>query len=1140
MGILNTEKKQEKDKKFVEFLLKKYSKNKKTRPVEFIVASSASAKQALVSLLLEKAHNKKLVNPEANGNLIGIFGKPGTGKSHAFTRIFEPYLRSINESKTLKKGAFMGYAALNIGSFTLHSQLGLAIANNSIKTIKNLGNSNISQNKHDKKNVWINVISLMIDEISQISAALLIQICMALCIIKECKKIFGNLNMFFFGDFYQMESISPSLFRTLNECNVSKTNSNDGIEITQGRGLWHQLDYVIFLDEPQRAKDKLFSKIKRRIRNGCCEKEDIDVLNKLTIQQSSLIHANKFREAPFYTTRHYEIDYINEKRIHFYASQYNKQILKWKTPIFVNGKQISSESWIYEMLYQERFKFTQKNLKKIGRQFIYCEGAPYKILVTPKHGKHTGTVTANIGVMVGIQLNSKEKIIRQNTNTKIRTLLYPPKVIFIHLRKHTLQQKLKGLEHLPIGTVPIFPGYETITLNIQKINEKWFNLYSGPAYNVPSEIKLKLFGFKLAPAFANTDYGCQGSTQTHIITNIIPGPNAKKNSSTSAYVILSRATSLDGILLSHPVPEQCLQNNPIPDLIQETCRLKQIERETLKNKRYLIEKLITQVKDIKTRLDRKFTDVDHVSIWVKTVMKYLSNLIINCEKLLNIPKQVKTCISCLEICLSDENHPRCFECIQDNIPPLDLKKCFCGQKYSWTKRNGITRTGNKCDKCTKQYMNIKKKQDFTGWKRKRCLSCNNFTVSKLSKFCFKCDPRLISKYKKKKIVQKQKKHKVPETKEIMMELKNCQSIKPDKGIYHIDPSIKNFPSSNTNYSITKRNYEKSYNIIGTIPSVQKWNYAKLENPCLNFCFMNSAIQFILAIKPLSNLLCKGYSKKYSKTESFLSESEKIEILNDQNMSILPQKEAMKFFIIEFETLVTNMLNNPNKTFSASKVTKRFEKIEPGFIYGSQWDCSSVVDTFLTQYDKFIYNEQFAGHTRAQEVIDSVKVTMKISTQCNKCQNIEKREEKEYFLFIPLVNDVENIFKPFYSTFKFCCGICNALARNPHPRLQTGAFQKAQVKTIGQYLLTKFGRANFNGVKITHKVTIPLSNNFLAKNLKLEAWIEHIGQRINSGHYFMIRREGESFIKMSDDIFTIYKNNYIAESKSCYIALLKSL
>ena len=80
----------------------------------------------------------------------------------------------------------------------------------------------------------------MIDEISQISASLLIQICMALCIIKESKKKFGNLNMFFFGDFYQMESISASLFRTLNETNASKINNNNTIEVTKGRGMWHQ------------------------------------------------------------------------------------------------------------------------------------------------------------------------------------------------------------------------------------------------------------------------------------------------------------------------------------------------------------------------------------------------------------------------------------------------------------------------------------------------------------------------------------------------------------------------------------------------------------------------------------------------------------------------------------------------------------------------------------------------------------------------------------------------------------------------------------------------------------------------------------------------------------------------------------
>ena len=631
----------------------------------------------------------------------------------------------------------------------------------------------------------------MIDEISQISGALLSQISSALSVIKEIKKIFGNLNMFFFGDFYQMESISPSLFRTLNECNVIKINTNDGIEVTKGRGLWHQLDYAVFLDEPQRSKDKLYSKIKRRIRNGCCEREDIAVLDGLTVQKSSLDYVNKFKNAPFYTTRHYEIDYINEKRLYFFASQRKKQILKWRTPIFVNGQQISSDSWIYDMLYQERYKFTQKNLKKIGRQFMYCEGAPYKILATPKHGKYTGTVTANVGVTVGIQLNNNEACIKKRNNCKIRTLLYPPKVIFLQLRKHTLQQKLKGLEQFPLGTVPIYPVYESITICIQKTNEKWFNLYNGPAYNVPSEIKIKLFGYKLAPAFANTDYGCQGSTQTHIITNIIPGPYGKKNSSTSAYVILSRATALDGILLSHPLTEQCLRINPSPDLIKETCRLKLIERDTLMAKKYLIEQLIVQVKDIQIRLERKFSDEDHYPKWVQTKLVYFSNLISNLENLLHIPKQVKTCISCLEICLSDEISPRCFECVKDNIPPLKLKKCLCGKTFPWIKKDGITRNGNTCDKCSTQYENTKKHVDSLKWKRKRCLTCSDYTVSKLSKFCFKCDPRhkpvAEEKFNSKEKDSEQKKLDIIES---SLESTNDQFNIKKKDVYIIEQNLK--------------------------------------------------------------------------------------------------------------------------------------------------------------------------------------------------------------------------------------------------------------------------------------------------------------------------------------------------------------
>ena len=143
------------------------------------------------------------------------------------------------------------------------------------------------------------------------------------------------------------------------------------------------------------------------------------------------------------------------------------------------------------MLDEERYTFTQKNLTKIGREFLYCEGIPFKILVTPKHGNKTGTVTSNIGNTVGIQLDMKEVEPKNNT-CKIRNLMYPPKVIFLQLRKHTLQEKIVGLEQFPLGTVPIFPVYDSITLNIRKINEKWFTLYNSPEYGVPELIKIKL------------------------------------------------------------------------------------------------------------------------------------------------------------------------------------------------------------------------------------------------------------------------------------------------------------------------------------------------------------------------------------------------------------------------------------------------------------------------------------------------------------------------------------------------------------------------------------------------------------------------------------------------------------------------
>ena len=146
-----------------------------------------------------------------------------------------------------------------------------------------------------------------------------------------------------------------------------------------------------------------------------------------------------------------------------------------------------------------------------------------------------------------------------------------------------------------------------------------------------------------------------------------------------------------------------------------------------------------------------------------------------------------------------------------------------------------------------------------------------------------------------------------------------------------------------------------------------------------------------------------------------------------------------------------------------------------------------------------------------------------------------------FLFVPLKRNVDNIFIPFTSDINdFCCEICNVLAGNPHPRLVTGAIQKTKIMSFSKYVLVKFGRVKLNYEKVKYKVTLLENNKILDHHLKLEAWVKHVGETIKSGHYFLIRRVEQGCIKISDDYFSRYNENYIKSCNSCYIALLKRI
>ena len=79
------------------------------------------------------------------------------------------------------------------------------------------------------------------------------------------------------------------------------------------------------------------------------------------------------------------------------------------------------------------------------------------------------------------------------------------------------------------------------------------------------------------------------------------------------------------------------------------------------------------------------------------------------------------------------------------------------------------------------------------------------------------------------------------------------------------------------------------------------------------------------------------------------------------------------------------------------------KIGVGSTFGRQWDCSSVIDLFFTQYDKFTEEIEIYVYKKIAKVkFYSIK-TLICTTRWKVCSNKTIREEPEVFYFVLLEN-----------------------------------------------------------------------------------------------------------------------------------------
>ena len=129
---------------------------------------------------------KKILAAVKHGVNVLMTGPGGVGKSFVISKI-------TNATITAMTGA----AAVLIGGRTLHSMLGIGLARDS---------SDILAKKVSKK-VWNDIETLVIDEVSMLSAQLLDKIEHVARIVRRNDKPFGGIQIILSGDFLQLPTI---------------------------------------------------------------------------------------------------------------------------------------------------------------------------------------------------------------------------------------------------------------------------------------------------------------------------------------------------------------------------------------------------------------------------------------------------------------------------------------------------------------------------------------------------------------------------------------------------------------------------------------------------------------------------------------------------------------------------------------------------------------------------------------------------------------------------------------------------------------------------------------------------------------------------------------------------------------------
>ena len=448
-----------------------------------------------------------------------LAGSAGTGKSRVLNA-WRSYFNAKDQARRFRVCSYTGVAARNVGGMTIHSALCFSKKRPSARTNDEL------------RSMWEGVDFLLIDEVSMISCEFLFKISETLSKATGNTNAFGGINIIFAGDFAQLPPVKQvRLYSNINTNTASATGKTQ--RNIMGKLLWSSVDTVVELTEVMRqtgASNIRFVELLSRLRLGECTEDDYNLLNARVIS-SSTARDETWKLAPIIVAENAAKDALNEKLSIAFAKR-TKQDLHWYHATDRMDNKILEDENVLERLEALPSSLTGQRLSKIPLVI----GMP--VMVTHNFDVEGGVVNGSKGIVSRIRY----KVNEQGNRTLVSCVV------------RIADSSDNPMPMLQEHEIPILEDVTDITFQNPYSDEK---------------ITIRRTQVPVVPAFAMTAHKAQGQTMPSAIVDL-----ASCRGTQAPYVMVSRVTSLDGLMILRPFDKKKICSCPSQEMRYEFKRLK--------------------------------------------------------------------------------------------------------------------------------------------------------------------------------------------------------------------------------------------------------------------------------------------------------------------------------------------------------------------------------------------------------------------------------------------------------------------------------------------------------------------------------------------------------------------------------------